>query len=136
MSNVPCAAGDGKVPIAVFQNGLSCTALKADYYVERQRRLDQLRGLERAATTSDERRSWRHACRKIERAIAKAIAPSERARRASPIACARMNRAGGRRSPRAPRRSAAARAAPPGGGDGDPDPASRPSTLNEEVGHV
>ena len=133
MSNVPCAAGDGKVPIAVFQNGLSCTALKADYYVERQRRLDQLRGLERAATTSDERRSWRHACRKIERAIAKAIAP---ARRASPIACARVNRAGGRRSPRAPRRSAAARAAPPGGGDGDPDPASRPSTLNEEVGHV
>ena len=124
------AAPSGKDPIVTFR----CRPSLSVNYSERQRRLEQLRQLERAAVTLDERRSWRHAIRKVERALARAVAPSTRTRCASPAARARVSRAGGRRSPRSPRRSAAARAAPPGGSDPDPDPDHRRLTRDSEVG--
>jgi hypothetical protein len=128
MFNIIDAAHGGKVPILVIYQ---CTSTDTADYAERQERLEQIRELERAAATLDERRSWHHAVREIERAIARAITPTTRARCASPVARTRVGRAGARRAPRAPRRAAAARAAPPG--DPDPDPAS---STGQEDSHV
>ena len=135
MSTMAHAAPSGKVRIA----GNECSPTCTGNYAERQRRLAQLRELERIASTLDERKSWHHAVRKIERAIA----PTTRARCASPASRAHVSRAGGRRAPRAPRQVAAARAAPPGDdgdgdGDGDPDAsgsAARGSAAGRRCGH-
>ena len=128
MYRVSCAAGSGKVQIVIVVYQLTCTGT----HDERQRRLLQLRELERAAKTADERQSWRHAVRQVERAIARAIAPSARAGCASPAP--KIIRGRARRAPRAPHRAAAARAAPPG--DPDPDPDYKSTVSTREAGRA
>jgi len=137
MSNVARAVGDGK-PICFFQTPpsktFSCTVTCTVNYAERRHRLDQLRALEKMAPTLDERRSWEHASRKIERSLAACVAaPSPHALRA--VTYARIARAGGRRAPRAPRRAIGG-TPPPDPGDQDPDPDHRSATLATGVAHV